>query len=48
MRETHNAQTSIFEHYSNHGHGIQLQELSKVLDRHPEILDLVAEDLINT
>lgn len=47
MRETRNAQVSIFEHYSNHEYGIRLRKLSEVLDRHPEILDLVATDLID-
>ena len=47
MRETRNAQTSIFEHYSNHEYGVRLRKLSEVLDRHPEILDLVAADLID-
>lgn len=48
MRETRNAQASIFEHYSNHEYGIKLRKLSEVLDRHPEILSLVAADLIGT
>lgn len=48
MRETRNAQASIFEHYSNHEYGVRLQKLSEVLDRHPEILNLVAADLIDT
>lgn len=47
MRETRNAQVSIFEHYSNHEYGTRLRKLSEVLDRHPEILDLVATDLID-
>ena len=47
MRETRNAQISIFEHYSNHEYGIRLRRLSEVLDEHPEILDLVAADLID-
>jgi len=47
MRETRNAQASIFEHYSNHEYGVRLWKLSEVLDRHPEILDLVAADLID-
>lgn len=47
MRETRNAQASIFEHYSNHEYGSRLQKLSEVLDRHPEILDLVAADLVD-
>ena len=47
MRETRNAQISIFEDYSNHEYGIRLRRLSEVLDEHPEILDLVAADLID-
>lgn len=47
MRETRNAQVSIFEHYSNHEYGIRLRKLSEVLDRQPDILDLVATDLID-
>lgn len=47
MRETRYAYASIFEHYSNHEYGTRLRKLSEVLDRHPEILDLVATDLID-
>uniref|UniRef100_UPI0035C68FD0 transposase n=1 Tax=Marinobacter sp. TaxID=50741 RepID=UPI0035C68FD0 len=47
MRETRNAQVSIFEHYSNHEYGVRLRKLSDVLDSQPEILDLVAADLID-
>lgn len=47
MRETRNAQASIFEHYSNHEYGVRLRKLSDVLDRQPEVLDLVAADLID-
>jgi IS5 family transposase len=48
MRETRNAQVSIFENYSDHQYGILLKRLSERLDEHPEILDLVAADLIDT
>lgn len=51
MRETRNAQASIFEHYSNHEYcmyGVRLRKLSEVLDRQPEILERVAADLIDT
>ncbi len=48
MRETRNAQASIFEEYSNHEYGVRLRKLSEILDRQPEILDLVAADLIDT
>jgi len=47
MRETRNAQASIFEHYSNHEYGVRLRKLSEALDRHPDILELVAADLID-
>ncbi|UQG62205.1 ISNCY family transposase [Marinobacter sp. M3C] len=47
MRETRNAQASIFEEYSNHEYGVRLRKLSEVLDRQPEILELVAADLID-
>lgn len=48
MRLTHVAQTSIFEQYCKHQFGTRLKALSEQLDRHPEILSLVAEDLIFT
>lgn len=47
MRETRNAQASIFEQYSNHEYGVRLRKLSEALDKHPEILELVAADLID-
>ncbi|UQG56298.1 MULTISPECIES: ISNCY family transposase [unclassified Marinobacter] len=47
MRETRNAQASIFEEYSNHEYGVRLRKLSEVLDRQPEILEPVAADLID-
>ncbi len=47
MRETRIAQASIFEKYSDHQHGIMLQKLSQRLDEHPQMLDLVAADLID-
>ncbi|MCL7946214.1 ISNCY family transposase [Marinobacter sp. ATCH36] len=47
MRETRNAQASIFENYSDHQHGILLQRLSERLDDYPQLLALVAEDLID-
>lgn len=48
MREIRNAQASIFERYSNHEYGVRLRNLSKILDRHPEVLELIAADLIDT
>ena len=47
MRETRIAQTSIFENYSKHEFGARLQALSNRLDQNPEILLLVADDLID-
>jgi IS5 family transposase len=47
MRETRIAQASIFENFSKHEFGAQLRALSNRLDQHPEILLLVADDLID-
>lgn len=47
MRETCVAQASIFENYSKHGFGTQLRALSNRLYQHPEILPMVADDLID-
>ena len=44
MRETRNAQTSIFHFYAPHALGDQLRLLSDVLDDHPKILDCVERD----
>lgn len=44
MRETRTAQTSIFDRYAEHEHGRQLEQLSLLLDDHPEILELIARD----
>jgi IS5 family transposase len=48
MRQSRVAQISIFEKYSQHEFGIRLEQLSKILDRYPEILDLIEQDLIDT
>ena len=48
MRETRVAQISIFEKYSQHEFGVQLEQLSNILDRYPEILDLIKSDLIDS
>ena len=45
MRETRNAQVSIFDSYANHELGKQLEALSTILDEHPAILSLVGRDL---
>jgi len=44
MRETRNAQASIFDFYSEHDKGKQLKALSDLLDRHPGILTLIEQD----
>lgn len=47
MRETHIAQASIFENYSKHEFGVQLKELSNILDQYPQIRSIISEDLID-
>ena len=47
MRVTRDAQTSIFENFSNHEFGVRLEKLSQVLDQHPAMVDLVAQDLVH-
>ncbi len=44
MRETRNAQSSIFDFYAQHALGDQLCALSELLDEHPLILDAVERD----
>lgn len=44
MRETRDAQTSIFDFYSQHEKAQQLRRLSELLDQHPIILQLVEQD----
>ena len=44
MRETRNAQPSIFDFYCEHEQGDELQLLSDLLDEHPAILVLIEED----
>lgn len=44
MRETRNAQASIFDRYSKHEMGQRLQQLCELLDAYPEVLSLVAQD----
>ena len=45
MRETRNAQTSIFDFYAKYELGTQLRNLSILLDDHPGILSLIEHDL---
>lgn len=47
MRETRIAQASLFDNYSKHEFGIQLESLSCILDEHTEILTLIEKDLID-
>lgn len=44
MRETRNAQSSIFDFYSKHEQAQQLRELSRLLDQHSIVLSLVEKD----
>ena len=47
MRETRNAQVSIFDFYAEHELGYQLRALSDLLDKHPNILPLIKKDLVD-
>ncbi len=44
MRETRNAQASIFDFFAKHELGQQLKHLSELLDEYPQILTWVAQD----
>jgi len=44
MRETRNAQSSIFDFYSQHPLGQQLKALSDLLDNSPFLLELIEQD----
>jgi len=48
MRETRQAQISIFENYVEHERAVQLKQLSSTLDNYPDILNIIKKDLINT
>jgi len=45
MRETRDAQASIFDFCAQHEFGTRLSRLSSELDQHPEILDAVGADI---
>jgi len=45
MRETRNAQMSVFDFYAKHELGKQLKDLSEILDEHPQLLSLIERDL---
>lgn len=47
MRETRNAQASIFDFYAKHELGQRFRQLSEKLDEYPRILNLVAQDFDN-
>jgi len=47
MRETRSAQSSIFDFYSDHEHGVMLNQLSCLLDDHPQLLEMLSADLID-
>lgn len=47
MRETRTVQLSIFDSYSKHDHGVLFSELSQLLDKHPEVLELLSVDLVD-
>ena len=47
MRQTRVAQASIFESYSKHELGVRLKRLSDLLDRYPNLLSLIAQDLVD-
>jgi len=46
VRETHTAQASIFDFYSQHEFSDFLSDLSGLLDEHLEILALLKKDLL--
>ena len=48
MRETRNAQPSIFDCYAKHEMGSELAVMSTLLDRCPDIVDMVEADLIDS
>ena len=45
MRETHTAQTSIFQTATDHEIAHELKRMSDWLDGHPELLDQISKDL---
>lgn len=47
MRETHTAQSSIFDFYSQHELGVHLERLSGLLDEFPQIMPMLEKDLID-
>ena len=47
MRETHNAQSGIFDFYSKHEKSQELRRLSELLDQHPVFLHVIEQDFQN-
>ena len=47
MRETRNAQASIFDFSVEHEQGKQLSDLSVLLDAYSDVLDSIAQDVVN-
>lgn len=47
MRESRSVQRSIFDSYSQNEHGQMLSSLSDLLDKHPQMLSVLEQDLIN-
>jgi IS5 family transposase len=47
MRQQHTVQSSLFDYYVEHDIGQELKAMSHYLDAHPEILNLVAIDVLN-
>ena len=48
MRETRNAQYSIFDNYSAHPIGQRLSRLSDLLDGYPGLLEILVRDFRTT
>ena len=46
MRETHQAQTSIFDFYSEHKFGQQLKSISEALDGNKELVSIIEADVL--
>ena len=47
MRQTRTAQTSLFDVYSQHKFSDMLDQLSQLLDVHPQLLNALEADLLN-
>ena len=47
MRQSRTAQTIIFDYYAPHERGRHLNALSLILDEHPQIVSMLAQDLVD-